>query len=134
MACGDMIWAGVIVSLCLLAGILLAGQHFLRYHTVRIYNWDGGRYRFLGRECLHRKNDFYVINMAERIGDLSYTTRYRLAASPEFVRKHRFESLLLRAGTREVWLPVEERMLRDIYYTHADVRLCEAGCRKGAGI
>lgn len=112
----DMIWMQVVVILCLLAGGLLAVQHFMRYHTVRIYNWDGQRYRFLGRECVHKRNDICVINMRERIGDLSYTTRYRLLASREFVKRHRFTGLLLRAGASEAWMPIEERMVQDIYY------------------
>lgn len=115
----DMIWIVVVMILCLLAGGLLAVQHFMRYHTVRIYNWDGQRYRFLGRECVYVRNDNCVINMRERIGDLSYTTRYRLLASREFVKRHRFAGLLLRAGVSEAWLPIEERMVQDIYYRNS---------------
>ena len=113
----EMIWTGVVMMLCLFAGILLAVQHFMRYHTVQIYNWDGRRYRFLGRERLRKTDDTYVIKMRERTADLSYTTRYRLSASPGFVRRHRFNSLLLRAGASEAWLPIEELMIQDIYYT-----------------
>lgn len=112
----EVIWIQVMMSLFLLAGILLAGQHFMRYHTVRIYNWDGRRYRFLGREHLRKRNDIYVISMRERIGDMSYSTRYRILASPEFVRRRRYDSLLLQAGASKAWLPVEERMIQDIYY------------------
>lgn len=112
----EMIWAGVIVMLCLQACILFAVQHFMRYHTVRIYNWDGKRYRFIGRERLRKINDIYVINMRERIGDMSYTTRYRIWASAELVKGCRYDSLLLRAGTQEAWLPIEERMMQDIYF------------------
>lgn len=110
------IWIQVMMGLCLLAGVLFSVQHFMRYHTVRIYNWDGRRYRFLGRECLYKVHDTYVINMRERIGDISYTTRYRLLFSPEFVKRRRYGSLLLRAGINEAWLPIEERMVQDIYY------------------
>jgi len=111
-----MVWLEVVAALCLLAGVLLAVRHDMRYHTVRIYNWDGRRYRLLGRERLHKINDTYVVNMRERIGDMSYTTRYRLSASPEFVKRRRFAGLLLRAGANEAWLPIEERMIQDIYY------------------
>lgn len=114
----DMIWMEVVAALCLLVGILTAVKHDMRYHIVRIYNWDGERYRFLGRERLRKIDDIYVINMREHIGDLSYTTRYRLSVSREFVKKHRFAGLLLRAGASEAWLPVEERMIQDIYYRY----------------
>lgn len=110
------LWVQVVMVLVLLAGLLLAVQHFMRYHTVRIYNWDGRRYRFLGRERLYKKGDICVIKMRERIGDLSYTTRYRLLISPELVKRRRYGGLLLQAGTNEAWLPIEERMMQDIYY------------------
>lgn len=112
------LWIQVMMGLTLLVGVLLAVRYFIRCHTVQIYNWDGRRYRFLGRECLRRKDDIYVINMKERIGDLSYTTRYRLLASPEFVQRRRYGSLLLRAGANEAWLPIEEQMIKDIYFYH----------------
>ena len=115
----DMIWMLVVMILCLLAGGLLAVQHFMRWHTVCVYNWDGQRYRFLGRECLHKRNDDYVINMRERIGDLSYTTRYCLSASREFVKRHRFAGLLFRSVASEAWLPIEDRMVQDIYYRNS---------------
>ena len=77
---------------------------------VKIYNWDGEKYRFLGRERLRKINDTYVVNMRERMGDMSFTTRYLLYASAGFVKKHRYENLLFRAGKSETWLPVEERI------------------------
>lgn len=118
----ETIWVQVITMLCLLAGILLCVRHFMRWHMVRIYNWDGKRYRFLGREYLRKINDTYVINMRERLGDMSYTTRYRVSASPAFVKRHRYGSLLLRAGRSEAWLPIEERMLQDIYYRNVRIQ------------
>ena len=110
------IWA--VAALLLLAFLLAAVRHDLLWHTVRIYNWDGREYRFLGRERLQRVNDTYVVNMREMVGDASYTTIYLLLASARFVRRHRYESLLLRAGRSEVWLPVEERMRQEVLYTH----------------
>ena len=110
------IW--VVAALFLLAFLLAAIRHDLIWHTVRIYNWDGRRYRFLGRERLRRVNDTYVVNMCEAVGDASCTTIYLLLASAKFVRRHRYENLLLRAGRSEVWLPVEERMRQEVLYTH----------------
>lgn len=110
------IW--VVAALFLLAFLLAVIQHDLIWHTVRIYNWDGRKYRFLGRERLRKINDAYVINMREALGDASCTTIYLLLASAKFVRRHRYENLLLRAGKSEVWLPVEERMRQEVLYTH----------------
>lgn len=105
-----------VAILFLMTAFLLAVRYYLRCHTVQIYNWDGKRYRFLGRERLRKINDTYVITMRERIGDMSYTTRYRLSASPEFVRRNRYGSLRLCAGQSEAWLPIEEQMQEDIYF------------------
>ena len=85
---------------------------------VKIYNWDGETYRFLGKERLRKLNDTYVVNMRERMGDRSFTTRYLLYASSKFVKKYRYENLLFRAGGNEVWLPVEERMWVEVLFSY----------------
>ncbi len=113
---GCLLWAAA--ALFLMLAVLAAAWRDLAHHTVRIYNWDGKRYRFLGRERLRRINDTHVVNMRERMGDMSFTTRYMLSASAKFVRQHRYENLLLRAGGVEVWLPIEERMRADVLYAH----------------
>lgn len=108
----------IMAALLFLLLILAALWRDLMYHRVRIYNWDGKRYRFLGRERLRKVNDRYVINMRERMGDMSFTTRYLLIASAKFVKKHRYESLQFCAGRNEAWLPVEERMRMEILYAY----------------
>lgn len=85
---------------------------------VKIYNWDGEKYRFLGRERLRKVNDTHVISMRERMGDMSVTTRYLLFAPAKFVRRHRYENLLFRAGRNEAWLPVEERMQAEVLFSY----------------
>lgn len=85
---------------------------------VKIYNWDGKQYRLLGRERLQKNGDIYVINLRERLGDKSFTTRYQLSASAKFVKRHRYENLLFRAGRNEAWLPVEERMQAEVLFSY----------------
>lgn len=116
MADGYLLWAAV--ALIMLLAVLAAAWRDLAHRTVRIYNWDGKKYRFLGRERLWKVNDTYVVKMRERMGDWSYTTRYLLFASAKFVKRHRYENLLLRAGAVEVWLPIEERMRAEVLYAH----------------
>lgn len=116
MADGCLLWAAA--ALFLLLTVLAAMRHDLMQHKVRIYNWDGKRYRFLGRARLQKINDRYVVTMQERMGEMSFTTRYLLLASAGFVKKHRYESLLFRAGRNEVWLPVEERMRAEALYAY----------------
>lgn len=109
-----LLWAAAVLLFLLV--VLGAVQHDLTYHTVRIYNWDGKRYRFLGRERLRKKNDAYVVKMRERMGDMSFTTRYLLLPSRKLVKKHRYGNLLFCAGETQRWLPVEERMRADALY------------------
>jgi len=118
MATADvcLLWAAAALILLLL--ILAAVRCDLSRSTVRVYNWDGTQYRFLGRERLQKIDDTHVINLRERMGDVSFTTRYLLVVSAAFVKRRRYENLLLRAGVVEVWLPVEERMQADILYAH----------------
>lgn len=111
-----LLWAAAVLLLLLV--ILAGAQYDLTYHTVRIYNWDGKRYRFLGRVRLQKKNDMYVANMRERMGEASFTTRYLLLPSRKFVKRHRYGSLLFRAGKAERWLSVEERMRADALYVY----------------
>lgn len=85
---------------------------------VKIYNWDGKKYRLLGKERMRRINDTHVVNMPERFGDRSFTTRYLLYASEQFVKRHRYESLLFRAGKNEAWLPVEESMHTEVLFSY----------------
>lgn len=111
-----LLWA-VAVSVALLL-IFAAVRHDLTCHTVRIYNWDGKGYRFLGRERLCRRNDTYVVNMNERMGEASRTTLYLLLASAKLVKRRRYANLLFRAGKMEVWLPVEERMRAEVLFSY----------------
>ena len=108
----------VIAVLFFLLLVLLALRRDLVCHTVRIYNWDGKRYRLLGRERLRKKNDTYVVNMRERLGETSRTTLYLILASDRLVRKRRYENLLFRAGKTEVWLPIEERMRAEALFSY----------------
>jgi hypothetical protein len=115
-----------VLALLVLAGLLVCGLRELRYRTVRVYNWDGRKYRFLGYLRLQKAkraqldlntgNDTYVINMTERMWDLSYTTRYLLLPSKQLLRRKKNGSLLLQAGRETAWMAMESRMCRDIYY------------------
>lgn len=111
-----LLWVAAALLLMLL--VLAVLWYDLMHRKVRIYNWDGKRYRFLGRERLRRINDRYVVNMRERMGEMSFTTRYLLLASAKFVKKHRYESLLFCAGRNEAWLPVEERMRTEVLFSY----------------
>lgn len=98
--------------------VLAAACYDLACHTVRIYNWDGKKYRFLGRERLRERDGIYVVSMSERMGEASYTTLYLVLASARLLRKRRYANLLFCAGNTKVCLPVEERMRAEALYSH----------------
>lgn len=112
----QMVWMQAVGGLVILAVILLVILHFMRYHTLKLYNWDGKRYCFLGRLLLRKRNDIYVVKIREQIWDISYTTRYLLVPSRQFVQANRNSSLLLQAGQAKEWLSVDAGMRQDIYY------------------
>lgn len=114
--CKLPVWVQAAAALLVLAGALLGLWHYMQYHTLRLYNWDGKQYRLLGRIRVRKKNDTYVAKLREHMWDISYTTRYVLAPSGAFLRKNRNRSLLVKAGRETVWLPVGERMRQDIYF------------------
>ena len=68
-----VIWA--LAGLSLLALLLLAGWYGIQNHTVRIYNWNGRQYCYLGRAGLYREDGGYSVKMKERMADLSYTCK-----------------------------------------------------------
>lgn len=105
----------VVCCLGSLSIVVLLALHFLLFEMVRIYNWNGQRYELVGRVRLRKRNDTYVINITERIAELSRTTRYCLVPARQFVRQRRYQKLVVRAGAAELFLPVEERMRCCIY-------------------
>jgi hypothetical protein len=115
-----------VLGLLAMAVLLFCGLRRLRYRTVRVYNWDGRKFRFLGYLRLKKAkraqldldtgNDTYVINLTERMWDLSYTTRYLLLPSKQFLGKKKNGSLIFQAGQERVWMAMDSRLCRDIYY------------------
>lgn len=112
----NMMLLSVLVCLILLAVLLTAVVYGIQNHTVRIYNWNGRRFCYLGRELLCWKQDGYYVQMRERLADLSHTTLYQICPSKQFVRKHRYHNLTFRAGDEKCMLHVEECMRQSIYY------------------
>lgn len=124
----NMVWMQVVMGLLFLTVLLLGVLHYMRFHMLGIYNWDGRKYHFLGQVRIRKVgrghmgigtcDDTYVIKISERMWDLSYTTRYLLVPSKQFVHRNRNGSLLLKAGKETVWLPIEAKMRQDIYYRY----------------
>ena len=112
------IWGEGLSILGILAGILLLALHQLLFCRLRIYNWDGKRYRFVGRAGIRRVRGAFEVMMPERTADLSWTTDYRLVPGRSFVRQNRYRDMMVCAGKMTVWVPVEESMQAEIYYRY----------------
>ena len=109
-----MIYAAV--CLTFLGVLLMAVLYGVMYRTVRIYNWNGKRYCYLGRAFLHRNGGGYQVYIGERMADLSYTTLYQVCPSRRFVRRNKYEDMVLCAGNARGLLHVDECMKQSIYY------------------
>ena len=103
-------------GLLILAVMLLTALYVLQNHTVRIYNWNGKRYCYLGRAGLRRERDGCLVNIGERMADLSYTTLYQICPSKGFVRKNRYRDMTLHAGDERCIVHVDKCMRQSVYY------------------
>lgn len=104
------------VCLSVLSILLVLALYIVRYHTVRIYNWNGDRYCYLGHAGLHRNGGGYQVRIGERMADLSYTTLYQVCPSKDFVRRNRYSDMMLCAGQAKSLMHVDECMRQSIYY------------------
>lgn len=100
----------------MLVFLCTAALYRVRNRTVRIYNWNGGKYCYLGRAGVRRAGGGYRVRIGERMADLSYTTLYQICPSKEFVRKNKYADMILCAGRERCLLHVDECMRRSIYY------------------
>ena len=112
----DLMWVYAAVCLTVMAIVLAAALCGIRLRTVRIYNWNGERYCYLGRAGVRRNGGGFQVRMKERMADLSYTTLYQICPSRHFVRKNKYADMLLRAGKARCLLHVDECMRQSIYY------------------
>lgn len=104
------------LGLAALSVLLVIALYGVRFRTVRIYNWNGKRYCYLGRALLHRNGGGYQVHINERMADLSYTTLYQICPSKRFVRRNKYEDMIFRAGNANGLLHVDECMRQSIYY------------------
>lgn len=108
--------SGAVIALLVLLTLLMITLYIVRCHTVRIYNWNGRKYCYLGRAVLRSVGGGYQVRIGERMADLSDTTLYQICPSKGFIRRNRYKELLLCAGKAQCTLPVEEQMRQSIYY------------------
>ena len=104
------------ICLTVLIGVCVFVLYGVRFCTVRIYNWNGSRYCYLGRAGVRRSGGGYRVCIGERMADLSYTTLYQLCPSKYFVRRNKYADIVLCAGREKCILHVDECMRQSIYY------------------
>lgn len=103
-------------GLLILAVLLGVALYAVRCRRVRVYNWNGDRYIYLGRAGIRRNGGGYRVRLTERMADLSCTTLYQICPSRYFVQKNRYADMELRAGKARRLMHVDERMRQSIYY------------------
>lgn len=109
-------WIYAAVCLVILSLLLMMSLYVIRYGTVRIYNWNGARYCYLGRTGVRRCGGGYQVRIGEWMADQSYTTLYQICLSGRFVRRNRYRDMMLCAGHSRCLLHVDECMMQSIYY------------------
>lgn len=105
-----------VLCMTVISILLILALYIVRYRTVRVYNWNGVRYCYLGRAGLRHNGGGYQVRIGERMADLSYTTLYQVCPSKDFVRRNRYSDMILCAGQAKGLLHVDECMRQSIYY------------------
>lgn len=108
-----------LTGMTIVSVLLLVMLYGMKCCTVRIYNWNGERFCYLGRARLHKNGGGYLVHMRERMADLSYTTLYQICPSKRFVRRNRYKDMVLSAGESRCLLHVDGCMRESVYYRHA---------------
>lgn len=116
MFLGDYNITHVMIGLAVLTLFLMTALYVVKYRTVRIYNWNGSRYCYLGRAVLYRNGGGYQVRIGERMADQSYTTLYQICPSRSFVHRNKYGDMMLCAGNAGCLLYVDECMRQSIYY------------------
>lgn len=96
--------------------LLTVALYSVSFRTVRIYNWNGSRYCYLGRTGVLHNGGGFQVHIGERMADLSYTTLYQICPSWQFVRKNKYADMMLCAGNAQCLLHVDSCMRQSIYY------------------
>ena len=95
---------------------LIIALYVVQFRTVRIYNWNGSRYCYLGRAGVRHNGGGFQVLIGERMADLSHTTLYQICPSKQFVRKNKYADMMLSAGNAQCLLHVDSCMRQSIYY------------------
>lgn len=102
----------ITVLLLLVFVLLLTALYAGTYRMVRIYNWNGKKYCYLGMVPMQREGKGFAVSIRESMVDLSHTTLYRLCPSRRFCRKHRYQDLFVYADGSRSYLTIEEEAMK----------------------
>jgi len=97
----------ITVLLILLLLLLCAVFYVGRYRMARVYNWNGGRYCYLGYVPIRRKNGNFVVRLGESVVDLAHTTDYRICPGKAFCRKNRYRGMIVYAERKRNYLVID---------------------------
>lgn len=112
----DLYITYAILFLTALTLLLMIALYGIRFRTVRIYNWNGSRYCYLGRAGVRRNGGGFQVHIGERMADLSHTTLYQICPSRQFVRRNQYADMVLCAGNTQCLLHVDACMRQSVYY------------------
>lgn len=115
----------VVQAMCLVLVAVLAQLWVLRNRTVRVYNWNGHRFCYLGSVVagkkaqilgiLTSKDTVFVIKLNRRTVESAHTTLFRFCPGKNMLAKHKYEQMLVETSKEKRMIPIEEGMQQFIY-------------------
>ena len=88
---------GAVLGIALL---LFAG--WIMYRGIRIYNYDTGKYRYMGLALVRSGTNGFEVILEDHIREEAYTGRYMLRPFGPFLRRHANSDITVRAGELRV--------------------------------
>lgn len=99
----------LLVAALLLMVLLVA---VMCQYMVRIYNWDGTKYNYLGYAPIRNDKGCRVICISEKMVDLSHTTNYQIVFGKTCFHKNRYKEVFVCAEHQRNYLVIEEPVLK----------------------
>lgn len=99
----------------LLVAVLLFMLFFIAVmcqYMVRIYNWDGTKYNYLGYAPIRNDKGCRVIRISEKMVDLSHTTSYQIVFGKLCFHKNRYREVFVCAEHQRNYLVIEGPVLK----------------------
>lgn len=108
----DPVWLLLCGLFCIAFLLVMLWLRMVIYRMVRIYNWNGKRYCYLGMTPIRREGGGFAVYLGENIVDLAYTTSYCICPGKAFCRKNRYREFYVYAEKDRAYLIVDTEPMK----------------------